>query len=408
MKSKLIYMGLLGLAAASALTACDNDFEYPPLIKPEATMKANTSIAEFKAQYWESGRNYCSTVKERVDGEDLIISGRVVSSDSTGNIFKNVVIQDETAAITVAINAYDLYKSYQYGQEVVVNCTGLQVGGYNGLMQMGSEGTYNGAPSMTFMTQENFDSHAELNGLSNPALVVPALRTLEQIKAYKADQDSLMLYQSRLVKIDSVRFEDAGKQFAPASTVDRYVQDKAGNRLNLRCSSYSSFKNDVIPAGYGCVTGILSYYGSDWQLMLNGLDGLADFVPYDPSNDPNASEPKGSGTAADPYNVAKAIEVAIANGQDSKTNVYIAGYVKSGEINLGYGSGTWTLAEHKDGTGPDIYVYACKDFGNQKFTVADKVKVGDYIVVCGPLINFKGNTPESNFGYLYSINGKTE
>lgn len=112
MKSKA-YMGLIGLVAASALTACDNDFEYPPLIKPEATIKANTSIADFKAQYWQSGRNYCSTVQERADGEPLIISGRVVSSDSTGNVYKNLVIQDETAAITVAINANDLYKTYQ-------------------------------------------------------------------------------------------------------------------------------------------------------------------------------------------------------------------------------------------------------------------------------------------------------
>lgn len=408
MKSKLAYMGLLGLAVASALTACDNHFEYPPLIMPEATMKANTSIADFKAQYWQSGRNYCSTVQQLTDGEDLIISGRVVSSDSTGNIFKNVVIQDETAAITVAINAYDLYASYQYGQEVVVNCTGMQVGGYNGLMQMGSEGTYNGAPSMTFMSKETFDAHAELNGLSNPNLVVPALRTLEQIKDYKASQDSLMLYQSRLVKVDSVRFEDAGQQFAPTATVDRYVTDKDGNRLNVRCSSYATFKNDVIPAGYGCVTGILSYYGTDWQLMLNGLDGLADFVPYDPANDPNVSLPAGSGTVEDPYNAAKAIEVAIANGEESNVSVYVAGYVKSGSIDLSYGNGTWYIADHQDGTGSSIYIYRCKGFGNQNLTSTETVKTGDYIVVYGPLVNFKGNTPELNYGYLYSINGKTE
>lgn len=256
------------------MTSCSDDYTYPPMIVPEASMEANTSIADLKELYWQNDRNYCSDILPLSDGSDMIIKGRVVSNDSTGNIFKNVIIDDGTAALTIAINSYDLYESYQYGQEVVIRATGLQIGGYNGLMQMGSESEYNGKPSMTFMTKELFDSHAEVSGLANAELVVPKVYTIPELDEAKKSQQTLCLTQSMLVKIENVSFEDAGQQFAPDKTTDRYIKDAQGNRLNVRCSSYSTFKNDIIPSGTGSVTGILSYYGTNWQLMLNGLEGL--------------------------------------------------------------------------------------------------------------------------------------
>ena len=396
---------LAALALTLGITGCNNNWEYPPMVVPTATMEPTATIAELKTRYWKSDRNYCSNIDMLNDEEDFIVKGRVVSSDATGNIFKNVVIDDGTAALTIAINAYDLYESYQYGQELVVNCTGLQIGGYNGLMQLGAESSYAGSPSMTFMSKDLFDAHAEVDGLSDVSKVVPIIRSIQQLEAYKQTTDSMIRYQSCLVKIDSVAFVDSGKKFAPDATTDRYVQDKDGNRINVRCSSYATFHNDTIPAGYGCVTGILSYYGTAWQIMLNDLGGLTNFKPYVPQPTP-PSEEKGTGTADDPYNVARAIKVAEANGETSELSVYTQGYVISGSIDTEYGNGTWVINDKADGTGAKMTVYRAKDFNNAKFTDADKVKVGDLIVVYAPLINFKGNTPESNLGYLYSINGE--
>lgn len=291
---KSIYVTAMALATA----ACSDDFTYPPMILPEASMQPNTTIADLKELYWQDGRNYCSTILP-IDDADMIIKGRVVSSDSTGNIFKNIIIEDGTAALTVAINAYDLYQSYQYGQEIVVNVTGLQIGGYNGLMQLGSESSYNGQPSMTFMDKDLFDSHAEPNGLSDPAKVTAQLFTIPELTAIKGDSKQLCLTQSKLVKVNDVRFVDAGQAFAPTSTTDRYVEDKDGNRLNVRCSSYSTFKNDIIPAGYGSVTAILSYYGTDWQLMLIDLDGLDGFTPATPGTPDKPDTPDIPDTPSD-------------------------------------------------------------------------------------------------------------
>lgn len=115
----------------------------------------------------------------------------------------------------------------------------------------------------------------------------------------------------------------------------------------------------------------------------------------------------GDGSVEKPYSVAQALQVAQANGETSDVNVYTRGYVISGSIDTSYGNATWVIADDQSGTGATITVYRCKDFNNEKFTDANKVKVGDQIVVYAPLINFKGNTPETSFGYLYSINGET-
>jgi hypothetical protein len=47
--------------------------------------------------------------------------------------------------------------------------------------------------------------------------------------------------------------------------------------------------------------------------------------------------------------------------------------------------------------------------GNKKYTEGDLLKAGDAVIVCGKVVNYKGNTPETsqNTGYLYSLNGKT-
>ena len=39
-----------------------------------------------------------------------------------------------------------------------------------------------------------------------------------------------------------------------------------------------------------------------------------------------------------------------------------------------------------------------------------KPVVGDEVVICGKLVNYKGNTPETvaNKSYIYSLNGNTK
>ena len=351
------------MSSAVAFTGCDEELALPPMIEPQATIEANTTIADIKAAVWKSDRNYVTEIGQSA-GADIIRAGRVVSSDKTGNVYKSVILQDETGALTVAINAYDLYETYQQGQEIVVNLTGLKIGGYNGLMQLGGEGEYNGSPSMTFMEAELFAAHAQQNGLARPELIDTLVTTIPELNTAKGTDAGLQKWQSQLIRLDDVTFEDAGKVFAGSSTTNRYIKDAQGNRINVRNSSYASFTNYILPSGSGSVVGILSYYGTDWQILLNDVDGLigygeidhgtggnqpggGDDQPGGGDDQPGNSDPgevTGNGSADAPFSVAAVIKGS--TGTDVWVEGYIVGSVSGASLSGASFSATSTQASN--------------------------------------------------------------
>ncbi len=339
MKKSLLYIASLMIAAAG-FTSCEGDLEYPPMIVPTATIEANTTIAALKSSVWQTTANYVTTIGTTEENEHIVIAGRVVSSDESGNIFKSVIIQDATAALTIAVNAYDLYQSYQLGQQIVVDLTDLKIGGYNGLLQLGGEGTYNGAPSMTFMDPDLFAAHAQVNGLAMPERIDTALTTIPELTTAKGTVDGLQKWQSRLIRIDGVSFEDAGQPFAGDATANRYVKDSQGNRINVRNSSYADFARDILPAGEGSIVGILSYYGSDWQILLNGVDGCIGFTPAEGPDDPVTPPAEASGDVSAEATCNVAAVIAGATGTDVWVKGYIVGSVTDKDLSSAVFSAT--------------------------------------------------------------------
>lgn len=280
--------------ALSAATACNDNFELPPVIYPFS--EANTTIADLKTEYWQPDRNYVATVSEvpgSTDGAHRVISGRVVSDMSTGNIYNSIVIQSEDPghpeAINIAVRTNRLGRTYEIGQLINVDVTGMKIGAYNGLMQLGAEGTYNNAPSMTFMESDVFEAACIPVGTPDPAKVDTAVVTIPDIIAAKGNAEGLQRWQSRLVRFDDVTFDTPGQPLAGDQNTNRTFRDAQGNSLIVRTSSYASFKSSPVPAGKGSVVGILSYYGTDWQILLNNTDGLIGFdgrLPEDPSSGP--------------------------------------------------------------------------------------------------------------------------
>lgn len=124
-----------------------------------------------------------------------------------------------------------------------------------------------------------------------------------------------------------------------------------------------------------------------------------------------SGDAKGTGTAADPYNVVAALAKCAEVGETgTSTDVYTKGFITAiKNIDTGqYGNAEFTISDDKDASNK-LTVYRALSLGNKKFTSADEIKVGDEVIICGKLVNFKGNTPEYTQGcYLYSLNGKTE
>ncbi|MCM1066144.1 MAG: DUF5689 domain-containing protein [Muribaculaceae bacterium] len=413
MKKTLLYIAA-GMMAATAFTACDDDFATPPAIVPEAVqVEESLPLADFKAQYWSS-ISAPTTVGFMENGDSIILVGRVCSSDESGNIFKNIVVQSvdengEQVAIALSINAYDLYQTWRFGQKVAIYASGMQIGGYRNLLQFGAIS----GNEMTFMDESMAKEHIvrAIEPMPEPEKVVTTEATLAEIAAAKADDGARMLWQSRRVKVSGVSFVDAGKPCATGQNENRYVTDEDGNRLNVRMSAYADFKSKPLPYGKGSVTGILSYYASDWQLMINDYDDLADFDgeggdnPGDTPGGPGT--PEGEGTLESPYNVAKVLAIIADGSNDEEKEVYVKGKIKSiKEIDTSnYGNASYYITD--EGTSNEFYIFRGYSLGNKKFTSQDEIAVGAEVVILGKVINYMGNTPEMAQGnYIVSYNGQ--
>lgn len=410
MKKYLIYLA----AATAMLASCDDDFSRPPLVLPETVkVEPTVTMEQFKTDFWKSVDSPTTIGMLNEQGDSVIFSGRVCSSDESGNIFKNIVIQSrneggEQIAMTFAVNAYDLFETLPFGQEVAVYATGLSIGGYRGLLQFGAIS----GDQMTFMDSELFTTHVVRTGkgLPEPALVDTTVTTIAEVIAAKGSEETLRLWQSRLVRVQGVSFVDAGQPFAGTQNVSRYVVDAEGNRLVVRNSSYASFSADILPSGTGDIVGILSYYGSDWQMLLLDADGCIGFTGGDnptPGTEPGTTvEPTGDGTAEKPYNVAKALQVIAAG--PAETEVYVKGKItKIEELDTSsFGNATYEIAD--EGVSATLKIYRGYWFNGDKFTSADQLAVGAEVVVLGKLVNFMGNTPEMAQGNkIISYNGQT-
>jgi len=150
--------------------------------------------------------------------------------------------------------------------------------------------------------------------------------------------------------------------------------------------------------------------GENWLYSLNGkTDGGGSVTP-------------SGGTLDNPYTVAQALDAVkdltwTSNTEyESTDEVYMKGKISKiaskGTFTEGgsYGNASFYISD--DGTETnEFYCFRVLYLENKKFEEGQTdIKVGDEVVVCGKLMNYKGNTPETVSGkaYLYSLNGKTE
>lgn len=162
---KKYILGIAALSMGFGFTACQDDFDdhKPGFDIPVATFTPNSTILEVKQKYWQNTVNYIDSVQVKEDGSHYVIHGRVISSDRTGNIYKKLVIQDETAALAISVNSTGMYTKYAPGQEVVIDLTDMYIGKYNGTEQLGYPLFYekNQVWEATFMPPLMLESHMQ-------------------------------------------------------------------------------------------------------------------------------------------------------------------------------------------------------------------------------------------------------
>lgn len=267
---------LLTLLAVSlfAATACMNDFDEPTFKQPpfgnNEIGEANTTIAELKAKY--SSTIKANAAKEVT--ENIIIEGVVVANDETGNVYKQIIINDETGAIIIGVNDVGLYAMMPIGQKVRIDCKGLYVGGYGKMAQVG--GLYNG--SIGRMSKNIFPKHVRIAGI--PDRTQPELTPEPIGEDYFTTENMDAL--AKFVRLENVEISEADgtELWAPeeldpsdSGVVERHIKMGKTN-LVLRMSTYADFANEAIHDGRLNINGVLTRFNNYWQFVISSTDDI--------------------------------------------------------------------------------------------------------------------------------------
>ena len=244
------------------------------------------------------------------------------------------------------------------------------------------------------------------------------IAAINYCKLLGADTESTenIYIKGKIVSIE----EEYGTEFGNASfTISNDGSNsntfKVWRALYLGNKKYTDGKTQIQVGDEVVVYGkVIYYYGNTPETVqgkayLYSLNGVTEEGGSEGDNEGDFGEQKGSGTVDDPYNCAAALAFTSALGKDEKSEkeIYIKGIVSNikYEYDTNYGNGTFSISD--DGTSKNEFlVWRALYLGNVKYTAGqEQPHVGDEVIICGKVVNYYGNTPETVQGeaYLYSL-----
>ena len=227
---------------ASALLALASCQEWEPVFTGSyddvymyeaQELEVTATIAELKELYAKHG-------VLKIEDDDMVISGRVISDDHSGNIYRELYIQDETGVISVKLGLTSLYCDYKLGQTVYVKCGGLTIGQYNGMPQLGVDDPTGEYETSYLDNRYLIDAHVIRGAWGDP--VPPLVVTEAELQAALTEGYTNKLW-GQLVTISDLQYgakgsytSDKFKRIFILLYVDPY-KDKKASTNRVFCSS---------------------------------------------------------------------------------------------------------------------------------------------------------------------------
>lgn len=316
------------LAAICVIIAgCQNKKDWdapanvvPPYGNPSIVEDASKlkTIKDLRAMY----KAETSTQnKWAVIDQDIQIKGYVTCNDRTGNMYKEIAIQDETGAISIGINYGGCFGFLPEGQEILIALKDLHIGNYRQQATIGTQyqdknGTncvgrmplsiWNEHYTYTSrkMTREELDAWAGLtvdpttgkepalfadcSGYDGKNFIKP---TKPDGSAWDLDADQGKLFILKNVTIHDGGYYDndtetyiSGVVFKPGESAFvvpgfstswtfnemEYDTQKTG-AVCLYTSSYADFAASKLPSGKFTLVGIAKRYKEEWEFIIRDI-----------------------------------------------------------------------------------------------------------------------------------------
>ena len=274
MNIKTTYLLLFAFVCALFSSCMNGDWDEPdfngdaPYGNNSLTEQNVITIAELIKEY---PNVFASTDQNKQIDKDIMIKGRITGNDVGGNIYKQVTLQDNTAAIIIAINEGGLNGYLAEGSEILVDLKGLYIGGYRKQPEIGAP--YNGN-SIGRMQKDIWAKHFKIIGSPDASVIQPIdFNTIKDSKLMDANC-------GKLVTLKDVTFKEAdGKStFTTGTSTGNAVNqelDGYGSNVVVRTSTYADFAAMTLPYDSEAkkklkcdITGIATRYNSTWQILI--------------------------------------------------------------------------------------------------------------------------------------------
>ena len=260
----------LTLAVGIVLAGCYNDFDNPAPAKVYTdkdfteTGAEIISIKDLKAKFYEKWGHDANGLGRRVVIEDdVVIKGKVISSDAEGNVYKSLYIYDGEQAIELRL-MNDNYVNYPLGQIVYVKAQGLSLASYRYMLSLGAAPALE--PDGTFPNDTPSEHDFSASGNSN----IPTTEMVQQY-VYRGELDTITEADVTVVDKDNyktvlnddllgclIRFEGLRSSYTTvdSNTYPNYLENVNGVYTN------KYYQDEGLPITWAYNYDNTKYYGA--------------------------------------------------------------------------------------------------------------------------------------------------
>ncbi|KGL62050.1 DUF5689 domain-containing protein [Polaribacter sp. Hel1_85] len=288
MKTNKIYNLILLILVSTSFIMCveEGDFTIPESLGVEenedvvkildsikSELLQDKKIKELK-QLYITGNNPVEITS------NIVVKGYVVSSDKSGNFYKEFYMQDTpenpTAGIKISLNLSNSYNKFNVGREIYIRLKGLYIGESNsgdGIITIGGKVKSTDATEVDNITVNQIPNHIYRSEITKE--ITP------KVVDFASVNDS---YIGTFITLENVFFEPnlLGKSYVdPKEDFDtqRKIQTCLGlgyDELLLETSSFSRFANETLPEKAGSINAIVSkdFGGNFIVLTLNDTNDV--------------------------------------------------------------------------------------------------------------------------------------
>jgi hypothetical protein len=211
---------------------------------------------------------------------NIVVKGYVISSDKSGNFYKEFYMQDApenpTAGIKVALNLSNSYNKFNIGREIYIRLKGLYIGetnSGNGIITIGGKVKNTNITEIENVTLNQISNHIYRSETTKE--IVPKIIEFAGINE---------THIGTFITLENVFFDAqlSGKSYVdPKEDFDtqRKVQTCLGlgyDELLIETSSFSRFSNETLPEKAGSINAVVSkdFGGNFIVLNLNNTNDV--------------------------------------------------------------------------------------------------------------------------------------